>query len=145
MSLLSPSDQQQLKDSFAALTRPVHIVFFSQAIGCETCTETQQILREITDLTDRVVVEEVSLVLDKERATGYGVDRVPALVLLAGDDREDTRIRFLGAPEGWDFLSLVDAVLAAGGGSEQALSPGTLATLGALTEDVALQVFVTPT
>ncbi len=145
MSLLSPSDQQQLKDSFAALTRPVHIVFFSQAIGCETCTETQQILREITDLTDRVVVEEVSLVLDNERAAGYGVDRVPALVLLAGDDREDTRIRFLGAPEGWDFLSLVDAVLAAGGGSEQALSPGTLATLGALTEDVALQVFVTPT
>jgi len=145
MSLLSPSDQQQLKDSFAALTRPVHIVFFSQAIGCETCTETQQILREITSLTDRVVVEEVSLVLDKERAAGYGVDRVPALVLLAGDDREDTRIRFLGAPEGWDFLSLVDAVLAAGGGSEQALSAATIAQIGALTEDVALQVFVTPT
>jgi alkyl hydroperoxide reductase subunit AhpF len=145
MSLLSPSDQQQLKDSFAALTRPVHIVFFSQAIGCETCTETQQILREITSLTDRVVVEEVSLVLDKERAAGYGVDRVPALVLLAGDEREDTRIRFLGAPEGWDFLSLVDAVLAAGGGSEQALSAATIAKIGALTEDVALQVFVTPT
>jgi len=145
MSLLSTADQQQLKDSFAALTRPVHILFFSQAIGCETCTETQQILREITGLTDRVVVEEVSLVLDKDRAAGFGVDRVPALVLLAGDDREDTRIRFLGAPEGWDFLSLVDAVLAAGGANPQDLSPETILKLGDLTEDISLHVFVTPT
>jgi len=145
MSLLSTSDQQQLRDSFAALTRPVHIVFFSQAIGCDTCAETQQILREITDLTDRVTVEELSLVLEKERAAAYGIDRVPALVLLAGDEQEDTRIRFLGAPEGWDFLALVDAVLATGGGSPQALSADTLERLCQLAEDVAIQVFVTPT
>ena len=145
MSLLSPSDQQQLRESFAALTRPVTIVFFSQAIGCETCAETQQILREITDLTDKVTVEEVSLVLDKDRASGYGIERVPALVLLAGEAREDTRIRFLGAPEGWDFLSLVDALLLAGGASTQVLSDESLSRLGLLTEPVALQVFVTPT
>ena len=107
--------------------------------------ETQQILREITDLTDRVAVEELSLVLEKERAAAYGIDRVPALVLLAGDEQEDTRIRFLGAPEGWDFLALVDAVLATGGGSPQALSADTLERLGQLAEDVAIQVFVTPT
>ena len=145
MSLLSPSDQQQLKDSFVALTRPVHVLFFSQAIGCETCTETQQILREITGLTDRVTVEEVSLVLEKDRASVYGIDRVPALVLLAGEERDDTRIRFLGAPEGWDFLALVDAVLVAGGGSPQELNAETLEKLGQLTEAVAIQVFVTPT
>jgi hypothetical protein len=46
MSLLSPSDQQQLRESFAALTRPVTLVFFSQAIDCETCDETRQILRK---------------------------------------------------------------------------------------------------
>jgi len=145
MSLLSTTDQQQLREQFAGLTRPVHIVFFSQAIGCETCAETQQILREITDLTDRVVVEELSLVLEKERAASYGVDRVPALVLLAGEEKEDTRIRFLGAPEGWDFLSLVDAVLAVGGASPQSLGADTFERLGQLTEDVAIQVFVTPT
>jgi alkyl hydroperoxide reductase subunit AhpF len=145
MSLLSISDQQQLREGFAALAHPVHILFFSQSIGCDTCAETQQILREITDLTDRVVVEELSLVLEKDRAASYGIDRVPALVLLAGEAKEDTRIRFLGAPEGWDFLSLVDAVLAAGGASPQSLGPETLERLGQLTEDVAIQVFVTPT
>jgi alkyl hydroperoxide reductase subunit AhpF len=145
MSLLSPSDQQQLRESFSSLAEPVTIVFFSQAIGCETCAETQQILREITGLTDKVTVEEVSLVLEKDRAAGYGVERVPALVLLAGVERRDTRIRFLGAPEGWDFLSLVDAVLLAGGATESSLSAATLSTLDQLTEDVSLQVFVTPT
>lgn len=145
MALLSPSDQQQLKDAFAAMTRPVTILFFSQAIGCETCAETQQILKEVTGLTDRVTVEEVSLVLDKDRAAAYGIDRVPALVLLAGEERDDTRIRFLGAPEGWDFLSLVDALLLVSGASPQALSDESLARLGLVTEPVHLQVFVTPT
>jgi alkyl hydroperoxide reductase subunit AhpF len=145
MSLLSPSDQQQLRESFATLAEPVTIVFFSQAIGCETCAETQQILREITDLTDKVTVEELSLVLETDRAATYGVERVPALVLLAGADRRDTRMRFLGAPEGWDFLSLVDAILLAGGGAEPELSPKTAARIGQLTEDVSVLVFVTPT
>lgn len=145
MSLLSPSDRQQLRESFAGLVEPVTILFFSQAIGCETCTETQQILREITGLTDKVTVEEVSLVLEKERAAGFGVERVPALVLLSGADKHDTRMRFLGAPEGWDFLSLVDAILLAGGTADPTLSPETLSRLGQMTEDIAVQVFVTPT
>jgi alkyl hydroperoxide reductase subunit AhpF len=145
MSLLSPPDQQQLRDSFGGLARPVTILFFSQAIDCETCAETRQILREITELTDKVTVDEVSLVLERDRAAAFGVTRVPALVLLAGPDREDTRVRFLGAPEGWDFLSLVDALLLAGGAAEAGLSDATVARLGQLTEDLAVQVFVTPT
>jgi alkyl hydroperoxide reductase subunit AhpF len=145
MALLSPSDQQQLTDAFAAMTRPVSVLFFSQAIGCETCDETRQILREVTALTDRVTVEEVSLVLDKQRAAAYGIDRVPALVLLAGEPLEDTRIRFLGAPAGWDFLSLVDALLLVSGASQQGLSEASLAKIGLLTEPLHLQVFVTPT
>ena len=145
MSLLSPADEQQLRESFAAMTQPVTLVFFSQAIGCETCAETQQILREVTGLTEHVTVDEVSLVLDRERAASFGVDRVPAIVLLAGPDRQDTRIRFLGAPDGWDFLSLVDAILLAGGADSHALSGETLAKLGQLTDDIAVQVFVTPT
>jgi len=145
MSLLSPTDQQQLQASFAALARPVTLVFFSQAIECETCDETRQILREITALTDKVVVEELSLVLEKDRAAAYAVDRVPSIVLLRGEEREDSRIRFLGAPEGWDFLSLVDAILVAGGASPEGLSDTTVTRVGQMTEDLALQVFVTPT
>ena len=145
MSLLSPTDQQTLRDSFAKMTRRVKLLFFTQAIGCDTCLETRQILDEITALTDRVVIEEGNLVLDKDRAASFGIDRAPGIVLLAGDDDEDTRIRFLGEPAGYDFLSLVDAILAASGASEQTLSDASLAAVAGLTEPITVRVFVTPT
>jgi alkyl hydroperoxide reductase subunit AhpF len=145
MALLSPSDQQTLRDAFTALTQPVTILFFTQSIGCETCVETQQILRELTEVSDRILVEEVNLVLEQEQAAQYGVDRAPALVLLAGEERVDTRMRFLGAPAGYDFMSLIDALLLAGGASPQVLSEQSVARLGAVETPVHLQVFVTPT
>jgi thiol-disulfide isomerase/thioredoxin len=143
MALLSPSDQQTLRAMFADMTRTVTVVFFTQTFGCETCDETKRILEELTTLTDRIVVDEVNLVLDKERAASYGIDRAPAIVLLA--DGVDTRIRMLGAPAGYDFMSLVDAILAASGASDMALSDASLSLLAAVGTKTAIQVFVTPT
>ena len=145
MALLSATDQQALREAFAAMTRPVTILFFTQAIGCETCDETRQILGEITDVTERVTVEEVNLVLEGERAASYGIDRAPGLVLLAGDEKADTRIRMLGAPSGYDFMSLIDAILLVAGASPQRLSPDTAARLAGVTDPLTIQVFVTPT
>jgi len=80
---------------FDDMKQPVTLLFFTQAIECETCDETKRILAELTDVTDKIVVEEVNLVLDKERAATYGIERAPALVLLT--EGQDTRIRFFGA------------------------------------------------
>ena len=143
MSLLSPSDQQTLRDMFADMTQTVTILFFTQTIGCETCDETRRILSELTELTDKIVVEEVNLVLDKDRAATYGIDRAPGLVLLAGG--QDTRIRMLGAPAGYDFMSLVDAILAVSGASDAPLTRESLELLAQVTEPRKIAVFVTPT
>ena len=75
MALLSPTDQQTLREMFADLKTPVTLRFFTQTIGCETCDETRLILSELTALTDRILVEEVNLVLDKDTAAAYGIDR----------------------------------------------------------------------
>ncbi len=131
MSLLSPTDQQTLRDMFADMTHPVTILFFTQTFGCETCDETKRILAELTDLTDRIVVEEINLVLDKERAATYGIDRAPGLVLLA--DGKDTRVRFLGAPLGYDFMAVVDAVLAVSGATDAPLTAESIELLAAHT------------
>ena len=145
MPLLSAADQQTLRESLGAMVEPVTILFFTQVIDCDPCDETREILREITALSDRVTVDEVSLSLDTDRATQYGIDRVPGLVLLVGDAKTDTRIRFLGAPEGWDFLALVDAILAVSGGSPQTLSARTLERLESVRSPMSLHVFVTAT
>ena len=143
MSLLSPADQKTLRDMFADMTQQVTILFFTQTIGCDTCDETKKILAELTALTDQIVVEEVNLVLDGGRAGVYGIDRAPGLVLLAGGT--DTRIRMLGAPAGYDFMSLVDAILAVSGASDAPLSADSLLLLAQVTEPRNIAVFVTPT
>src|SRR6476646_4540758 len=101
MPLISVSDQERLRADFAALARPVRVLFFTQTFDCETCLQTRQILDELPALSDRIAIEEVIFVLERERAAQYGIDRVPALALVTtGDDggERDSHIRFLGTP-----------------------------------------------
>ncbi|HXE81222.1 MAG TPA: thioredoxin family protein, partial [Vicinamibacterales bacterium] len=144
MAFLSPANQQTLRDTLGRMVQPVKALLFTQAIGCETCAETRQILRELTAATDRLTIEELNPVLDRERAAQYGIDRAPAIVLLT-EDGSDSRVRFLGAPAGSDFSAFVDAVLLVSGGSSQQLSEATRGRLAGLTEPLDLRVFVTPT
>jgi alkyl hydroperoxide reductase subunit AhpF len=147
MSLLSPTDQEKLRESFDEMTGSVRILFFTQALDCEACVQTRQILDEFPALSNRIAVEEVNFVLEKEKAAQYGIDRVPALALLTEDGAgpsRDTRIRFLGTPAGYEFVSLVQALLLVGGHDSQ-LTPENRARIGAVTTPTTIQVFSTPT
>jgi alkyl hydroperoxide reductase subunit AhpF len=146
MSLISPADQEKLRAAFGEMTRRVRLLFFTQTIGCETCVETRRILDELPPLSDRIAIDEVNLVLDGDRAKQYGVDRAPAIALEYEDAEafKDSRIRFLGAPSGYEFVSLVQAVLLAGGRAS-ALSAASRERLAAVDKPIAIQVFTTPT
>jgi hypothetical protein len=61
------------------MSRPVRLLFFTQTIGCETCPQTKQILDELPPLSDRITIEEVNLVLDKDRAALSHLGTVAAL------------------------------------------------------------------
>jgi len=147
MGLLAPADQERLRDAFDEMTRPVRLLFFTQTIGCDTCVQTKQILDELPELSDKIVVEEVNLVLDRDKAAQYGVDRAPGIVILGTDEAgavQDSRIRFLGAPSGYEFVSLVQALLLVGG-RESTLTAANRARLAAVNEPLTIQVFSTPT
>jgi alkyl hydroperoxide reductase subunit AhpF len=147
MSLLTPGDQQKLRATFAEMPRPVRLLFFTQTFDCETCATTRQILDELPPLSEKISIEEINLVLDREKAQQYGVDRAPSVVLVgqdeAGADR-DSRIRFVGAPSGYEFISLVHAVLLVGGGGSE-LSDASRARVSEVDRPVTMQVFTTPT
>jgi alkyl hydroperoxide reductase subunit AhpF len=147
MSLLSPAEQETLRESFDEMTAPVRLLFFTQALDCDTCVQARQILDELPALSDRVTIEEVNFVLEKERAAAFGIDRVPAIVVLAGDaagELKDSRIRFLGSPGGYEFVSLVQAILLVGGrGSD--LTDANRERIAAVGTPVTMQVFTTPT
>ena len=147
MALLSPADQQKLRDAFAEMTSPVRLVFFTQTLGCETCPQTRQILDELPPLSDKITIEEANLVLDADKAQRFGIDRVPAVALVApnGDGQvRDSRIRFLGTPAGYEFMSLVQAVLLVGG-RPPSLTEENRRKVEAVDQPVTMQVFTTPT
>ncbi|HEX3646001.1 MAG TPA: hypothetical protein VHT95_10355 [Vicinamibacterales bacterium] len=147
MSLLSPADQEKLRESFDEMTVPVRVLFFTQTLDCEACVQTRKILDELPALSDKIAVEEVNFVLEKDTAEQYGIDRVPALALLTQDgsgEARDTRIRFLGTPAGYEFVSLVQALMLAGGHQSQ-LTPANRARIAAVNTPTTIQVFSTPT
>jgi glutaredoxin-like protein len=124
------------------MTRQVRVLFFTQTLGCETCPQTRQILDELPMLSDQIVIEEVNFVLEPERAKQYGIDRVPAVALVQGDT--DSRIRFLGAPSGYEFISVVQAILLVGGASAP-LSEASRTRVAAVDRPMTIHVFTTPT
>jgi glutaredoxin-like protein len=142
MALLSDQDRQTVTRHLAAITEPVTLLFFTQTFGApDTVLIAKQVLDEIASLSDRVTVEEVNLILDRDRAAQYGIEQIPAVVLLRNG--EDTRMRFLGAPAGYEFMSLVEAVILAGT-TDSGLSPASREAIGGLSGPIDIKVFVTP-
>ena len=98
-------------------------------------------------LSGKIAIEDVNFTLEKEKAAQYGIDRVPAMALLnvdAAGETHDSRIRFLGTPGGYEFVSLVQAVLLVGGHDSQ-LTPENRARVEAVSTPTVIQVFSTPT
>ena len=143
MSLLSPQDELALKQHLAGIEKTVTVLLFTQTIGgSESGVVAKQVLDEIARLTDKVKIEEKSFVLDVDDRKKYGIDKAPALVILA--DGADTRIRMYGAPVGYEFVGLVEAILIAGTGKLE-LQDETLALIAGVNTPTHIQVFSTPT
>ncbi|MCW5850157.1 MAG: thioredoxin family protein [Anaerolineae bacterium] len=145
MALLSARDQEHLRREFQKLTQPVKLVVFTQERECEYCRETRQIVDEVASLNDKIRVEVRDFVADAAVAEELGVDKIPAIALLAdGLTPRDYGIRYYGIPSGYEFSSLIEDILMVSQG-ESGLSAATKAKLAALDKPLHLQVFVTPT
>ena len=143
MALLSDADRTTLVQHLAPIGKQVDLLLFTQTFGgSESGLVAKQVLDEVASLHDRIAVVEKNFVLDTEDRAKYKVDKSPAIVVLS--DGADTRMRLYGAPTGYEFVSLVEAVLLAGTGIPE-LEPETVTALAAVTEPLHLQVFTTPT
>ena len=141
MALLSDKDAQEIRKLFEDLDRDVHVTVFTRELECDSCTDTEMIMKELEPLSDRLKVTVYNQMVDEDKAEEFGVDRVPAIFV---SDGSHSRVRFFGTPSGYEFSSLLTTVLDAGS-SEDSLSPETLDFLSGLKEDLDINVFVTPT
>ena len=143
MALLTPQDAQVLTAHLSPIHKRVSLLLFTQTIGgSESGLIAKQVLDELTPLNDKITVVEKNFILDQEDRTKYGVDKSPAIVVLA--DGEDTRMRFFGAPTGYEFVPLVEAILLAGTGNLE-LQDETVKLLATVDKPMTVQVFSTPT
>jgi alkyl hydroperoxide reductase subunit AhpF len=141
MSLLGEDDRIEIKERLKAMTAPVRLVHFTQELNLDYGLETRQLLEELASLSDRLSIEIHNFLLEKDKAAEYGVNMVPATVVANG---KGSGIRFYGLPAGYEFASLLDAILMVSRG-DSGLSPESRQKLAAVTQPLHLQVFVTPT
>jgi alkyl hydroperoxide reductase subunit AhpF len=142
MPIFRPEDEARVRELLAALERPVELVV---ALGPEEApvlgareidfgAETQRLVESLASLSERVSYR----VEDRPR----GVDLFPAVLVLP--EGKDAGLRYYGLPYGYELGSLIGAVVEAGK-REPSLSEESLRRLAALEQELAIDVFVTPT
>ena len=142
MPVIDDETAAQLKNEFARLVNPVRLLVFSQALADPESEEVRRLVEEVAALDPKLSAESYNFVLDKEKAESLGIARIPAVAVLGTD--KDYGIRFYGLPTGYEFGSLVDAILDVSSG-DSGLAPETRAALREIARPVHIQVFSTPT
>lgn len=150
MPFLNAQDAEVIRRRFDAdLETDVRLLLFLPATGglslpgedWEMAEYTRQIATEVAALSDRLHLEEYGLMSHTEEAQRFGIREAPTIAFLG---REDYGVRYVGLPAGYEFVTLLEAIVAVSRGRGE-LTEATRRVLAVLPGAVHLQVFVTPT
>jgi alkyl hydroperoxide reductase subunit AhpF len=142
MALINEDVAAQLREAFGGLVNPVRLAVFSQALGDAESEEVRRLVEEVAGLDPRLSAEAYNFVLDKEKVEALGIARIPAVAVLG--ETVDYGIRFYGLPSGYEFGTLVDAMILVSSG-QSGLGEKTRSALRDLARPLHIQVFSTPT
>jgi alkyl hydroperoxide reductase subunit AhpF len=145
-----PDDvEKQLIEELGKLPNPVRLVTFSQTLAlpgqeaqAAASQQVRRLVEELAELSPQLTAESLSFASDRERAEALRIERIPAVAILGEDS--DPGIRFLGQPSGYEFGTLIDAIVDVSRG-EHGLAEDTVQKLQELEKPVHIQVFSTPT
>lgn len=141
MAVLEEKQRTQLQDIFKGLEYEVKMLMFSRESDCPMCKLTRELLEEVKGLSDKITLAVHDFNAAPELAKKYGVDKIPALILLG---ERDYGIRFYGIPAGYEFTTLIEDVLSVGR-RNPGLSAEVLAELAAVDKPVHIQVMISTT
>jgi glutaredoxin-like protein len=144
--LLNDDITNQIREVFAGLKNPVHIMFFGSQTNCDYCDDTRQLVEEVAALSDLLSIEIYDMEADADLAAKYNVDKAPGVVIAAKEGQQitDFGVRLAGIPSGHEFTSLIQDILLVSN-RDSGLNPQTREFLKGLEKPILLQVFVTPT
>jgi glutaredoxin-like protein len=142
VSLIPNEHKEHVKSELnEKMEKPVKLIMFTQEIECKFCAETRQLIQEMATLNEKIQVEIYDFVANSEKAKEYGVDKVPAIVIVG---EKDYGVKFYGLPYGYEFQTLIEALTNVSK-EKTDLSDKTKEMLKEIKTPVHIQVFVTLT
>jgi len=142
MSVLKEDQKRIVQDLFEKQLRgEVRVVVFTrESKECEYCSDTKELLTDISELSPKIKLEIHDLDAERELAQQLGVDKAPATVLISP---KGSKLYFFGIPSGYEFKSLLEDLIDVSTNSTR-LSESTKSKVKSIAKPVSIKVFVTP-
>ena len=139
--LMDEKTKAELKLLLGNMKEPVRLLLFTQKSGCPACARQEELLRELAGMTGLLKLEVHDLVLDGDTALNYKIEMAPATAVIGS---KDYGIRFYGLTGGYEFTSLLEAILLVSRDRSN-LDPQLEEMVRKIKEPVHLQVMTTLT
>lgn len=142
-NLLNDQVKDQIKSHLTQMVNPVTMVLFTQknTEACMYCEETESLLKEVSELSDKLLVELKDLDEDSDLALQYGVTLTPSFVMLNSEGNY-TGVQFNGIPAGHEINSFLSGILGMSG-ADNGFDEATLERIKNIQKPVNIKVFVT--
>ena len=142
-NLLNDQVKDQIKSHLKQMVNPVTMVLFKQENSdtCMYCDVTESLLKEVSELNEKLSVEIKDLEKDADLALQYGVTLTPSFVML-NHEGNYTGVMFNGIPAGHEINSFLSGILGMSG-TDAGFDEATLERIKNIQKPVDIKVFVT--
>jgi glutaredoxin-like protein len=154
MDILAKDVREATEKRFSeALVNNVNIIHFTQEPNrlihldnfhgheCMFCKETKSLLEEVCSLSEKIKLELFDFIADANEAKNLGIDKIPATIITGNTEKN---VRFFGIPSGYEYTSLIEAIVDASKRSTN-LAPESIEAIKSIKNPIHIQTFVTPT
>jgi alkyl hydroperoxide reductase subunit F len=139
--LIDEKAKTELQPVLAALVNQVRLVFFTQENACPGCAAQEELLKDLSALSEKLKLEIYDFVLNGDQVINYKIDKIPATAVIG---ERDYGIRFYGLTAGYEFASLLEAIIMLSSGRSD-LDPQLEELVKNIKAPVHMQVMVTLT
>ncbi len=143
MELLKKEDKEYLKKEFGKILRDgVKILLFtSKDENCKYCKDTEKLLKEVSELSDRIELE-IHDVEDK-KAREMGIELAPTVIVTDSMEELGSGVRFTGIPSGYEFTALIKDIMYVST-KQLEITDATIQELQNIRSRLKIEVYVTP-
>lgn len=139
--MMNEEIQSQLRDIFKEMKNDVTMVLFTKEGECYSCEETQGLLEEVAELSEKIHLKVLNLDKNSEDAKKYNIEMVPSFVILNSKE-EYTGVKFNGIPAGHEINSFIPALIEMSG-AESDVPAELVKRIAKIDKPVNIKVFVT--